>query len=282
MEFDWRSSMISRDISPTEILPQKLAKHRDAKDKECSAATLRNFLHNSTHYEVKNNFQPQDDKTLLKFLYARKFNVIDAFTLLTDYYYYKRRNKLTFSDLNFESADIKKCIEHGLPGVLQSRDRKGRCVLFVNGNNWDFSSSLVSIFRAIWFTLEALLNDVQNQANGFVFIVDWTEFSFRQSNYLKPSTLKLMIEGLQDCFPAKIKGVHFINQPWYVEAALTCIKPFLKDKTRERIFLHGNNLSTLHEHLPKDILPAEMGGEKPSYNPQVWIDKLKVLDYEIK
>lgn len=282
MEFDWRSAMISRDISPSEILPKRLPESKEPKDKCATAQALRNLLHSSTHYEVKNNFQPQDDKTLLKFMYARKFNPIDAFTLLVDYYFYKRRNKEVFKNLSLETFDIRQCIEHGLPGVLNQRDRKGRCVLIINATNWDFSSSLISIYRSIWFTLEFLINDVQNQANGFLFIVDWTEFSFRQSTYLKPSVLKLMIEGLQDCFPAKFKGIHFINQPWYVEAALTCIKPFLKDKTRDRIHLHGNNLSTLHEHVAKDILPAEMGGEQACYNPQIWIDKITQSKFEIQ
>lgn len=84
-----------------------------------------------------------------------------------------------------------------------------------------------------------------------------------------------MIEGLQDCFPARFKGVHFLGQPWYVEAALTVIKPFLNEKIKERIFVHGNNLSTLHEHVHKDVLPAEMGGEEPSYNPETFIETLK-------
>ncbi|KAK6629828.1 hypothetical protein RUM43_003648 [Polyplax serrata] len=86
--------------------------------------------------------------------------------------------------------------------------------------------------------------------------------------------IKMMIKGLQDCFPAKFKGFHFVNQPWYIEIALTVIKPFLKDKVKERIYLHGNNLSTLHEYIPKDILPAELGGEGPPFNPLIWAEKL--------
>jgi len=73
------------------------------------------------------------------------------------------------------------------------------------------------------------------QENGFVMIVDWTDFSFRQSSNLNPKVLKLMLEGLQDCFPARFKGIHFINQPWYVEAALTVIRPFLKEKTKRKV-----------------------------------------------
>lgn len=47
--------------------------------------------------------------------------------------------------------------------------------------------------------------------------------------------LKLMVEGLQDCFPAKFKGVHFLNQPWYIERILALIKTFLKEKTSKKV-----------------------------------------------
>lgn len=36
--------------------------------------------------------------------------------------------------------------------------------------------------------------------------------------------------------------------------------------------MHGNNLSTLHEHLPTDILPAELGGTGPAFNPGLWAE----------
>lgn len=268
LEYDWKSSMLSRDI-----IQEKLCAKTEPADKTTSLQALRNMLQNTQEFEIRTNFQ-QDDKTLLKFLYARKFNVPDTYQLIQNYYWYRRKNSNIFRSFSLEADDIRKNLETGLPGVLNSRDRKGRCVLVLNATNWDFSYGLISIYRALLFTLEYLIAEVQNQANGFVIIVDWTEFSFRQSTNLKPSVLKLMIEGLQDCFPAKFKGIHFIGQPWYVEAALTCIKPFLKDKIKERIYVHGNNLSTLFEYVPRDILPAEMGGEQAGYNPEIWLKKI--------
>lgn len=59
-----------------------------------------------------------------------------------------------------------------------------------------------------------------------------------------------------------------------MEAALAVIKPFLKEKTRARIKLHGGNLSTLHDCIARDILPAELGGEGPSFNPLDWVHQL--------
>ncbi|KAF2886999.1 hypothetical protein ILUMI_19174 [Ignelater luminosus] len=269
LEYDWKAHMISRDMLHQEI-PYKKSEQLD---KNTTIQGLRGLIYQSRDFEFKNNMK-QDDSTLLKFLYARKFNVADAYELLQNYYWYRKKNHEIFKDFQVGASDIRTALENGLPGVLNSKDRKGRCVLIINANNWDCSYSLISVYRALLFSLEYLINDINNQANGFVVIVDWTEFSFRQSMNLKPGTLKLMIEGLQDCFPARFKGIHFIGQPWYVEAALTVIKPFLKDKTKERIYVHGNNLSTLHDYVAKDILPAEMGGEQPSHNPEIWLKKV--------
>lgn len=65
---------------------------------------------------------------------------------------------------------------------------------------------------------------------------------------------------------------------------MTVIKPFLKEKTRQRIKLHGGNLSTLHDCVAKDILPAELGGEGPSFNVLEWVHQLlessQVVTYE--
>ncbi|KAF3850235.1 hypothetical protein F7725_019962 [Dissostichus mawsoni] len=63
-----------------------------------------------------------------------------------------------------------------------------------------------------------------------------------------------------DSYPARFGGIHFVNQPWYIHALYTVIRPFLKDKTRKRIFMHGNNLNSLHLLIHPEILPSELGG----------------------
>lgn len=269
LEFEWRTNVISNNLVK-EIHPR----YNEPKDRTAGIAALKNLILSCSDYELRTNL-PQDEKTLQKFLSARKLNVAESFELLKNYYLYRKRNPDIFKNLSLEAEDIYKALENGLPGVLNLKDRKGRCVLVLTATNWDCSYALSSIYRALLYSLEYLTNDIHNQTNGFVVIVDWTEFSFRQSTNLKPSMLRLMIEGLQDCFPARFKGIHFIGQPWYIDTALTFIKPFLNDKIKERIYVHGNNLSTLHELVHRDILPAEMGGEQPSYNPRSFLNTLE-------
>ncbi|KAJ8979629.1 hypothetical protein NQ317_015196 [Molorchus minor] len=242
MEYDWRSNVISKEIAK-ELAARYYS--ADPKNRNISIQALQSLIQTCSDYELRKCL-PQDEKVLQKFLYARKFDIKESFDLLKNYYLYRKRNTEIFNNFSLEAEDIQKALENGLPGVLTSKDRKGRCVLVFTANNWDCSYSLVSIYRAFLFSLEHVMNEIHNQTNGVVVIVDWTEFPFRKSTNLKPSILKLMIEGLQDCFPVRFKGIHFIGQP-----------------------------CTLHELVHKDILPADLGGEQPSYNPRSFLDLLQ-------
>ncbi|CAH1639169.1 unnamed protein product [Spodoptera littoralis] len=109
---------------------------------------------------------------------------------------------------------VLRALADGLPGVLSQRDRRGRCVLLMFASNWiPHACPLLSVFRALLLTIERTLDDIQNQANGYVIIVDWTEFTFKQSCNLQAKVLKMMIDCLQDCMPVRFKSIHFIGQP---------------------------------------------------------------------
>lgn len=216
-----------------------------------------------------------EDSFLMRFLNARKKNVEESFSLLCNYFSYRDRNKELFANLTIDDPLIKQALYDGFPGVLQEKDRKGRCVLLFFCNNWEQANySLEVVYRSLLLTLESLIEDPNNQVNGFVIIVDWTDVSLRQITSISPRMLKLMVEGLQDCFPARFKGIHFLNQPWYIERLLSLLKTFLKEKTRKKIFVHGNNLSSLHSHVTPAILPSELGGECPPFSPTPWAHSL--------
>ena len=41
--------------------------------------------------------------------------------------------------------------------------------------------------------------------------------------------------SLQEAFPGRFKGFHILNQPWYISVIMAIIRPFLKQKFRERV-----------------------------------------------
>lgn len=167
-------------------------------DRNIALANLKERIGASMDFALKDKSCCQDDEFLLRFLFARKFNVDNAFQLIIDYHAYRQRNCVILQRLSVLDENIQMSLRDGFPGVLKDRDRRGRKVLVFFAANWDHCHySLISVYRAMLLSLEKLLDDKQNQANGFVCIVDWTNFTLRQSSHLNPKILKLMIEGLQ-------------------------------------------------------------------------------------
>ena len=42
----------------------------------------------------------------------------------------------------------------------------------------------------------------------------------------------------------RLKGVHLVNQPWYVSTLIAIVKPFMKQKMRKRVSVRENNMFT--------------------------------------
>ncbi|XP_071761264.2 clavesin-1-like [Centroberyx gerrardi] len=225
-------------------------------------------------------FLRTDDDFILRFLRARKFDQTETFRLLAQYFQFRQQNLDMFQSFKVDDPGIKRALMDGFPGVLETPDQHGRKILILFASNWDQGrNSFTDILRAILLSLEVLIENPELQINGFILIIDWSNFSFKQASKLTPNILKLAIEGLQDSFPARFGGIHFVNQPWYIHAMYTIIKPFLKDKTRKRIFLHGNNLNSLHQLIQPECLPSEFGGTLPPYDMGIWARTLLGPDY---
>ena len=107
-------------------------------------------------------------------------------------------------------------------------------------HQWDRTKySPQTLYRSLVLSLEYLLAEQSNQLFGFVFVVDWTNFTLRDYLDLSPKMLKLFVDGFQDSFPARIRNIHFIGQPWYVNGVLAAVKPFLKEKTKRKVNIIG-------------------------------------------
>ncbi|XP_031844650.1 clavesin-2 [Nomia melanderi] len=241
----------------------------DKRDKKLAIKTVRAILREMPDVDLKHC----TDEYITRFLLARKYRTEQAAALIAAYQAQVAHRQDIFGNLTARDPALQRALRAGIPGVLPARDRKGRCVLVILASQWDpVAVPALSVQRALFLVLEILIQDPRNQQSGFVAVVDWSGFSLRQGGALGAAALRNLIAALRGRFPARFKAIHFLSAPLYVQATLALVKPFLDEKTRNKIYLHGNNLSTLHEHLPTDILPAELGGTGPAFNPGLWAE----------
>ncbi|XP_062396906.1 alpha-tocopherol transfer protein-like [Sardina pilchardus] len=218
-----------------------------------------------------------DDAFLLRFLRARKFDYDRALQLLLNYHASRRAWPEVFHDLR--PSTVKHVLERGVLTVLPQSDNHGRYILCLRPGKWRQNDyPFVDIIRAIYLTLEKLIEAEQTQVNGLVILVDYSGVGLSQASNPGPFLAKKVVGILQDGFPIRIKAVNIINEPRIFKGIFAIIKPFLKEKMAERYVLHGSDLSSLHRSIPRSVLPEQYGGVAGQLDMAAWTQTL--LDAE--
>ncbi|KAF2884160.1 hypothetical protein ILUMI_22019 [Ignelater luminosus] len=217
----------------------------------------------------KNLAVPDQDDFILRFLRARKFDSHKAFRMLQRYYMMKLKCPELFKCPL--PSEISKVLEFQAQNMLVNRDQFGRRVYIIRVDKFDSSKVTIDdIFRTNILALEQIVREPETQIAGIVVVLDMAGLSLHHARFFTPYYAKRTVEVVQETFPLRFKGFHVVNEPFYFDAIMAVLKPFLKDKIRKRIYLHGSNLSSLHAFVRPDILPMEYGGSAGLFDNRPW------------
>ncbi|VVC96105.1 unnamed protein product, partial [Leptidea sinapis] len=95
------------------------------------------------------------------------------------------------------------------------------------------------------------------------YIVDLTHMNLGYlTKLINPIVIKKAELLCTEAFGTKIKGIHLINAPNFVDKFVLILKQALKPKVAGRIYIH-DSYEDLQKHIPKEILPEDFGGNGP-------------------
>ncbi|XP_028137300.1 alpha-tocopherol transfer protein-like [Diabrotica virgifera virgifera] len=231
-------------------------------------AALRRMVENDINLTV-----PNTDEFLTRFLRARKCDSTKAFHMLQRYFLMKIKCPELFQcPLPSECGTM---FELQAQTMLSSRDQLGRRVYIIRVDNFDSTKVTIDdVFRTNVLALEQVVREAETQVAGIVVILDMAGLSLQHAKFFTPYYAKKMVELVQETFPLRFKGFHIVNEPFYFDAVVAVLKPFLKDKIRKRIILHGSDLSSLQAFIPTEILPSEFGGKSGNFDNRAWYMQL--------
>ncbi|XP_056149576.1 alpha-tocopherol transfer protein [Lampris incognitus] len=241
---------------------------------------LRPFLSRLRHLvqaELDPVHTPQfSDGFLLRFLRARDFEVELALKLFLNYQQWRRVSPEISSCLS--PSSVLGLLNNCYHAVLPERDHSGSRVLVYRIGQWvpkDWSA--FQVFRVSLMTSELISMEIETQRRGLKAIFDLKGWSFGHAMQINPSLARKISSVLTDSFPLKVRGIHLINEPMFFRPVFAMIRPFLPDKIKQRIHMHGADFcETLTDFFTPSLLPPEYGGEGPSVEEvcQEWTNQL--------
>ncbi|ESN92479.1 hypothetical protein HELRODRAFT_115835 [Helobdella robusta] len=205
---------------------------------------------------------PLDGGHLIKFLRARKFDYERAYNLLISYYTARANSSQYLKDL--VPSMCKELLDCGITCMFPNKDSQGRRIMYIRPGKWNPASMpMMEILKVNMLSLEMVIKEEDTQVNGVICIANMSDMTMDHVKNFDRNYIKIMSSIIQDAFPMRFKGFHFINEPTVFGYLFSLVKPFLKEKIVQRLNFHGSSLDSLHKVFDKRYLPKELDGDLP-------------------
>lgn len=221
-----------------------------------SLAELRNLL--KEHSDL--NIPVDDDAFLKKFLRPTKYYAQSALNMILGWYKFKANKKFVIDDLS--SSRVREALEEKVVQLLPKRDQDGRRIIYVEmGSKWNCSKvSYPDLVRAAQALIIIVLLEPRTQLHGIRFMANFDRMGLGHLTQFTPKFAKLSVECSQKYTPMRVKAITLVNNAEVFNIMFKIFKPFLGQKWRERIHLHGRDKDSLLKHVDAECLPVSLGG----------------------
>uniref|UniRef100_A0A672PTD6 Tyrosine-protein phosphatase non-receptor type 9 n=1 Tax=Sinocyclocheilus grahami TaxID=75366 RepID=A0A672PTD6_SINGR len=223
----------------------------------CDQNATKQFLEEINKWTSQHGVSPLSWDVAVKFLMARKFDVLRAIELFHSYRETRLREGIV--KLQPHEEPLRSELLSGKFTVLGVRDPSGASIaLYTAKLHQPSKTGNHVVLQALFYLLDRAVESFETQRNGLVFIYDMAG-----SNYtnFELDLSKKILNLLKGAFPARLKKVLIVGAPVWFRVPYNLLSLLLKEKLRERVQMV--KMSDLRQHLPRDCLPEHLGGCLP-------------------
>ncbi|XP_046385665.1 alpha-tocopherol transfer protein-like [Ischnura elegans] len=95
---------------------------------------------------------------------------------------------------------------------------------------------------------------------GDIPLYDVKGFTLSHLAKVASPVLKKFMTYAQEAHPVKLRGIHIMNTSPIVDKLMGVVRPFMKAEMAKMLHFHTPGSTTLYKYIPKEILPADYGG----------------------
>ncbi|CAL1297571.1 unnamed protein product [Larinioides sclopetarius] len=194
---------------------------------------------------------------LVAYLRRNKYRMKDAQRQIQDSIHLHGTEKYAFTGVPDEYLDLP---SSKYLVLLPKRCHEGCALILFRWAKWDPAELPYQQFRQVVVMLIGqALRDPMTQIHGFKAIHDWNGVPWKLMKYITPQVVHQFYNTTVNCFPARWKEIHMINQSYIMKILWNMIKPFLSEKIRNRVYFHNGSKELFH-YFPHCVLPSDYGG----------------------
>ncbi|XP_021939899.1 alpha-tocopherol transfer protein-like isoform X2 [Zootermopsis nevadensis] len=203
------------------------------------------------------------DEQLILFLNCCKHSLEACKQTIEMYYTIRTHAPELFANRDTRRRELQQALSIIEIVAMPKRDQHGNLVMagrVVDNNVSKFSYEETT---KAWFMLQDVILLEEGAIPGFVFVLDASSAGMGHLARTSLSTVKKYYMYIQEAFPGIVIANHMVNAGPVIEAFINIGKPFMNKELASKIFIHSS-FDTLHEHVTKDALPKEFGGNLDS------------------
>ncbi|XP_013184164.1 alpha-tocopherol transfer protein-like [Amyelois transitella] len=258
---------------PTGEMWQKIREelNENADTKDADLAHIKEWLKKEPHLPDE-----WDDQRIMTFLRGCKFSLEKTKRKLDMYFTMRTAVPEFFTDRDVKRPELQEILNMVQMPPLPGLTPDGRRVIIMRGLDKDVQTpNVADAFKLALMMGDVRLAEEKEGVAGDVYILDASVATPTHFSKFTPTLVKKFLVCVQEAYPVKLKAVHVINISPLVDKIVNFVKPFIKDKIKERIFLHSDS-SELYKYVPKEMLPNEYGGNAGSMADlhSAWVKKM--------
>lgn len=218
-----------------------------------------------------------DENRIMTFLRGCKFSLEKTKRKLDMYFTMRTACPEFFSNRDIKLPELQYLANLGNIPPLPGLTPDGKRIIVMRSKVKDVDTPPLSdVAKLVLMIGDVRLAAEETGVAGDVYILDASVVSANHFAKVSPSLAKKFLVCVQEAYPVKLKEVHVVNVSPLVDTIVQWVKPFLKEKIRNRIHLHST-FETLHAKIPKEILPEEYGGTAGKLQDfhDAWMKKLE-------
>ncbi|KAL0870642.1 hypothetical protein ABMA27_005600 [Loxostege sticticalis] len=200
-----------------------------------------------------------EDRLLMRFLHSCYYDLEKAKSAAELFFSIRAASPDLLKDRDPSSPQMQKALKIVNLAQLRVAGKRNLWIWQLNDpglENFDYLQDA----RLFFLTTDAWLLNEEVLEEEDIVIMDVKDVTLKILAKFNLSIARTLSKYQQDAIPIRLKQVHVINAPSFIDKIFGLVKPFLKQGMTDMIHFHSPKSETLYKYLNKEDLPEDYGG----------------------